>query len=166
MADPTPIIIARFWERLEKRGPEECWLWQGTLRSNGYGILCERPGGRKGKLICHAPHRIAAFLRFGPMPEGAVVCHTCDNRRCCNPAHLFVGTHVDNQADKVAKNRQAKGELSGPSKLTEAQAKEIRAAYNNRTHREWGAREFAARFGVNETTIAKVAWNVTWRHLE
>jgi hypothetical protein len=75
-----------------------CHEWQGALTYNGYGRI-----GVNGKV--QRAHRVAYELAHGPIPEGIVVCHRCDNPRCCNPDHLFLGTTQENVDDKVQKGR-------------------------------------------------------------
>lgn len=75
-----------------------CWEYQGYIHPKGYGILSYR-----GK--AWRTHRLSYFLNRGPIPEGMVICHTCDNRKCCNPLHLFLGTFDINNKDMAAKSR-------------------------------------------------------------
>lgn len=90
--------VSRFWSKVDKRGSEECWPWQGKPNSSGYGQIT-----LKGKTL--ASHRVAYELTYGSFLTSLLVCHTCDNRICCNPEHLFLGTHQDNLDDMVAKGR-------------------------------------------------------------
>ena len=106
----------RFWRNVAKAGPDECWLWQGGLWAHGYGRI--RFEGRQ-----RYAHRIAYELATGAkLPPGLEACHSCDDRypvgsveykRCCNPAHIWAGTHQENIADCVRKGRMHVGERSG-----------------------------------------------------
>lgn len=103
---PFRDIEGRFWLKLTKGAPDECWEWQGAKFRNGYGAF--RMNGK----IRHATH-VAWELLVGPLPErngthnpDALVCmHSCDNPPCCNPAHLSWGKGIDNHRDMVAKGR-------------------------------------------------------------
>ncbi|QDF20020.1 endonuclease [Corynebacterium phage Stiles] len=106
-------VVQRFWAKVDIRQPDECWNWQAYLASTGYGQF--GTGGR----IRYA-HRVAFEIGTGRSPAGLVVRHTCDNRACVNPAHLLLGTHADNVRDKVARNRQLRGEQHGGAVLTDA----------------------------------------------
>lgn len=94
-----PTLHDRFWRKVE-RG-DGCWLWTAALNRTGYGVfsLLSSHGGT------HAAHRVAYAIANGSVPHGRVVMHTCDNRRCVNPAHLRLGAQVDNVRDMVAKGR-------------------------------------------------------------
>lgn len=104
----------RFWSKVDQTA-EGCWLWQGTMLQQGYG--CFKIAGKMYKA-----HRVAYLYAVNSIPEGLVLCHSCDVRHCVRPGHLFVGTHQDNSNDAVSKGRQAKGERHGsrlhPEKVT------------------------------------------------
>jgi hypothetical protein len=101
-----PNTIDDFWRKVDRRGPDDCWLFQGAVSASGYGSISIR--GR-----VHSAHRLAyetANRVVLPGGRGTVVCHRCDVALCCNPAHLFLGTPADNSQDMVQKVRQPRGE--------------------------------------------------------
>jgi hypothetical protein len=83
-----------------------CWTWTGTCGPSGYGHMSYR------STFCKKVHRMAWILWMGEVPDGLYVLHHCDNRKCCNPEHLFLGTHKDNMQDMKEKGRACKGEKS------------------------------------------------------
>ena len=101
------------------------------------------------------PHRLSYELRFGRIPDGLQVCHTCDVRHCVNPAHMFLGTTADNLADMRAKGRQEHGERHHWSKLTDAQVSDARAAFSAGESK----RDIAARYGVTRGCIHWIVIN-------
>lgn len=92
-----------FWEHVDRRGPDDCWEWQASCYKNGYGQTSIKyaDGSRSMGLA----HRAAYELTYGPIFGNLNVCHSCDNPKCCNPRHLFLGTTRDNIDDKIAKGR-------------------------------------------------------------
>lgn len=98
-----PSLVDRFSTKVDVRGPDECWEWRGAT-GRGYGVI--RDDGRVKKA-----HRIALEIALGrPIGPGLYVCHTCDNRPCCNPAHLYEGTAQDNSDDAVVRGRVRRGD--------------------------------------------------------
>jgi hypothetical protein len=143
----------RFWARVVKT--EGCWTWTGKPRITfGYGELYVGNGKASA-------HRYSWLLHNGPIPPGLHVLHRCDNPRCVNPTHLFLGTPADNSADMVSKDRQARGERSGNAKLTADQAREI---WRRRSTGE-PLRSIAADYGVSPDLVCKIARGKLWKHL-
>jgi hypothetical protein len=92
-----------FWAKVDIRDFFSCWDWKGDFSTNGYGRF---RFFNNGKRIGIKPHRIS-FTLFNSqeIPNGLIICHHCDNKKCCNPSHLFIGTHKDNSDDKIKKGR-------------------------------------------------------------
>lgn len=131
-----------------------CWLWNGEIGISGYGRFTT-----EGKKL--RAHRFAYTAYKGPIPQGMLVLHSCDNPRCVNPDHLRVGTNVDNTRDKRDRNRfnAPKGEASNLSKLSEQDVVQIRS--DTRI-----AREVARDFGVTRSAIQSVRSKKTWAHVQ
>lgn len=104
-------------------------------------------------------HRASWLIHFGEIPEGIYVCHKCDNPPCVNPAHLFLGTPLENQADKVAKGRGVPGEKNAAHKLTWGQVHRIRAAHRH----SLSLGTLARQYGVSKPTIWKVVTHQSWK---
>lgn len=150
----------QFASRLGETTPTGCILWTGSVNEHGYGFLSVGTS-RKNRRNKYA-HRISYELKHGPIPSDMKVLHRCDNPPCVNPDHLFLGTHSDNVADKIAKGRGAKGEQAGPSKLTESQVIEIRRRY---ALGGISIKNLAAEFGMTFHPVWCIIRNRTWTHV-
>lgn len=141
-------FVTRFNDRLDRRA--DCWYWTGARKTNGYGNVCFR-----GKWF--QAHRVMWVIHNGAIPDGIMVLHRCDNRACCNPKHLFLGTHTDNMRDMVAKGR---GRLIArwAARLTEDQVCAIRADLRSQ-------RAIAVEYGVSQNAVMKIKTRKTWKHL-
>ena len=150
----------RFWSKVDRRGPDECWPWKAAIfKSTGYGQF--RLDG-----TARTAHSVAWELANGqPMPAGKIGRHTCDNRPCCNPAHVLPGTHQDNVDDMWARRRARiyggqvrRGEDVGTARLTEAEVLAIRQDRRP-------LRTIAAEYGINWEYVSKIRHRRCWRHL-
>ena len=128
---------------------------KGWVDHQGYWRIAVKING---KWTEKRAHRLAYENAHGPIPSGMVVCHTCDNRACVNPDHLFLGTHADNVADKVSKKRQARGQKHGNAKLTEQQVLDIRKDPRS-------LRKIAKDYNMDYTTISAIKKRITWKHI-
>jgi len=147
----------RFWEKVDRRGPDECWEWTGGRFPTGYGIF----NAGKGALRSTRAHRYSYELAHGPIPVGVFVCHRCDNPPCVNPAHLFAGSRRDNDGDKVRKLRHAHGERHGAACLTDREVALAREKVASGATRA----EIASRMGVHPATVAMAVNGRSWKHL-
>lgn len=155
-------LEARFWGKVAIGKPDDCWEWQATVNvTSGYGAFTLRGKDRPA-------HRVAYELRHdAEPPDDLFVCHTCDNRRCVNPAHLFLGTRQDNVDDMMRKGRLADmhGEKSPIHKLTEKDVRYIRSVFMSGSP-EFGGAALARKFGVTQAAVWNVIHRKTWRHVE
>jgi len=148
------MLEERFWSKVDKSGG--CWLWRASrFLSTGYGRI--HVNGRS----CGA-HRIAWELTFGTIPEGLFVCHRCDNKTCCNPAHLFLGTADDNMQDKTNKGRATRGADVNTCRLSRDQVQEVRAEYRSGKVTQ---QQLANRYGVKQPAISKIVLRTSWAWL-
>jgi hypothetical protein len=165
-----PEIVALFWSKVDKAG--DCWLWTAATFPSGYGVF-----GNRRHFGTQRAHRIAYMLTHGPIAAELVVCHRCDNPRCVNPAHLFIGTQAENQADKVRKGRQARGDGQGLRKhpgaaargerqhlavMTAERVRELRALHAQGVPQA----ALARRYGIGAQTVCSIVHRRTWRHVE
>lgn len=156
-----------FWSKVKKRGKSDCWEWQGAKTSSGYGNL-------KWDGSSIQAHRVAFYLTDGGISfstgfrnEGVAkryrrfVLHRCDNRACCNPAHLFLGSMRTNQLDAYAKGRKTQPRSQhANAKLTPTQVREIRSSYGKG---EMLQVPLAKKYKVSQRTISLIVRNETYK---
>lgn len=156
-----PPIDVRFWANVQKTST--CWVWTGCQDNYGYGKI--RYQGRDQKA-----HRISWMLHNGPIPEGFMACHTCDNPSCVNPLHLFLGNHTINALDMASKGRQVfqrrperatRGEQHYCAKLTAEMVQTIRTEHAHGISLD----ALALRYGVSKQSIWRAVHYLTWKHI-
>ena len=158
----------RFWTKIDKDGPNGCWIWNGSRNEKGYGLM-----GTIGNKNYRA-HRFSWELVHGPIPKGGdyhgnCILHRCDNPPCVNPAHLFMGTNLDNRRDAWAKDRHVRGERSMHARLKEADVLKLRKAFKPASGpraRDSNLYELARLYPhIAPTTIYAAATGRTWKYL-
>ena len=168
----------RFFRSFDAGADDECWVWLGQ-RSHGYGRL-QRNRRYEGA------HRVSYRIYFGDIPAGMSVCHHCDNPPCVNPAHLFLGTQADNALDMLKKGRWAGGgpphqsgtmDIQGgapthPERVSHGEGRpnakfrdEDVLAIRARCAAGESRKAIAREFGVGASTIDKMIWRESWKHL-
>lgn len=149
-------VEKRFWSKVNILEENDCWNWLAGGRGVGYGCF-----KYNGKAI--DSHRMAWFLTYGEFPN-LLVCHSCDNRACCNPNHLFLGTYSDNAKDAFKKGRRkapenkTRGENRYNSKLKDRDVIEIKNLLNNGI----GGSELARKFNVTRGLISNIKTKKAW----
>lgn len=160
-----------FWQKVDVRGPDDCWEWKACRHKSGYGQM------RLGKQRL-AAHRFSLMLKTGrTFPRKSFVCHRCDNPPCCNPRHLFIGTQLDNMRDMWSKGRGPcgdrsgakrhpegirRGELHGKAKLTTQMVVKMRSQFNSGC---LSIPDIAKAFSLHPGSVWKIIHRKAWKHV-
>jgi hypothetical protein len=149
------LVTNRFWSKVDRSDPHGCWPWMASVNKKGYGQFMNSDTRRPQRA-----NRVAYELMCGPIPDGMMVCHRCDNPRCCNPAHLFLGTAFENTNDMVLKGRAkgARGAKHHSTKLTAEDVHQIRAAVGDH-------KDIAAKFNISRSYVWNIKAGRKWAHL-
>lgn len=153
----------KVWSKVEKGEEDECWPWKGgtctAKRGSPYGkvsLMVQSRPKRKYRIV--KPHRFIFEEEHGTVPKGKEVCHSCGNSLCCNPAHLYAGTHRENIADMVGHGTSTKGETNPKSKLREEDVQEIlRLRQKGKT-----LKEIAEQFPVSLSMVGLICQGKAW----
>jgi len=154
---PNQREAERFNAKYKKGSKSSCWEWLGKLGKNGYGLFYMMRPPRK---TFHA-HRVAwSHHNNRDVPDGMMICHTCDNRSCVNPDHLYLGTGYDNNSDTVKRHRakRKRGSECSWSKLTEKQVIDIVKSTATQ-------QKIAERYGLDQSTVSQIKAGLRWKHL-
>lgn len=157
LANIAPSALERFHASYRVDEASGCWVWIGQIIRAGYGNF----NFAKRKFFAH---RASWEIHNGPIPEGLLICHHCDNPPCCNPGHLFLGTRSDNVQDAMAKGRMRwkgapqPGTKNPMAKLTESQVREIKASTGPQKY-------VATAYGVSPALIHKIRDGHLWPHI-
>jgi len=152
----TQELVDRFWSKIKNTGSvDDCWQWQAGTSAAGYGIF------NIGETDYIAT-RVSYNLHYKKDPLELCVLHKCDNPKCCNPHHLFLGTKSDNMKDMTSKGRSNKGINVNTNKLTEEQVNEIRYLYKMGVMNK---SQLGKEYGVYHSNIISIINNRTWKHI-
>lgn len=146
-------IDERFWEKVAVGSNEDCWPWLAALTHDNYGRFSV-DGGQV------MSHRMAWILTNGKLEPNICVCHSCDNPPCCNPAHLWLGRHQDNQRDMAHKKRRS-GTINGRSILKETDIPRIISLRENGLTYT----DIAKKYAVSKHTIGRIIRGEGWTHI-
>lgn len=158
-------IIDQFWQMM-KRTESGCWEWQRQILKSGMGYGVVKVNGK-----AQQAHRVAWEKVFGPIPPGLLCLHRCDNARCANPFHLFIGTQKDNIQDCIRKGRRSRirgpyksgfGEQSAKTTITESEALDILKSY---VPKIVTCTFLAEKYGITHQTVLNIVKGKTWKHL-
>lgn len=151
-ASKRKAAVDRIWDTCIPEPNSGCWLWLGTMTQWGYAQIMTRRG------VTGFAHRYSFEAFKGPLPPGKLACHTCDNRMCVNPDHIYAGTYADNSSDAVRRGRTLTGSRNHRAKLSEDDVRIIMADGRMFT-------EIAGDYGVTRTAISAIKNKRTWGHL-
>ena len=152
--------IERFWNYVEIGSDDECWNWKGGQKSDNYGNFNFFNGE---KWVSKTAHHFSYVLKFGDVNNPNCVLHKCDNRLCCNPNHLWIGTRKDNNLDRDKKGRQvsSKGIKHGMCKLTNLKVMNIRIM------RDCGStlKQIADLYKISKSMVHNISSGLNWTHI-
>lgn len=145
-------LVRRIFIGMRPSSPDSCWEWAGSIAKNGYGVIA-LPGRKQVKA-----HRAVYAMFYGEPGQDKLVCHSCDNKKCVNPGHLFSGTHLDNVTDMVVKARHSHGSRHPDAKLSDSDVRDIRSS-------QLPTRDLMRRYGLSKSQVSKIRSGAAWRHV-
>ena len=156
--DLTAQDVERFWSKVDRRGPDECWPWtKGTYGDTGYGCFWLK--GRSW-----GAHVVVLLICGIEIPAGHLVLHECDNPPCCNPAHVHPGTQSQNIKDAHARGRiDQRGERNHQAKVTGDIVREMRGMFTGKRGEQ---AQFCRTYGLSPATVNEIVHRRIWRDVE
>lgn len=151
----SPREVFRYHMPGEPPTADRCWEWSATRDKRGYGVV-----GIDYRMVF--AHRLSYEILVGPIPDGLLTRHTCDNPPCVNPAHLLLGTDADNSDDKVRRWRHTYGSRHPMAKLCDDDVRQARALHAD----GWSIKAIAQRFGVHHATMSAIVRRQRWKHIQ
>jgi len=152
----TLEVVERFHEKWKINADNGCWEWTGAVAGRGYGEM-KIPMTRRQEYA----HRISYMIHYGEIPNGVLVCHTCDNPKCVKPSHLFLGTSKDNLQDMKEKDRHLRGERNKMAKLTDEKVRAMHFLHGQGL----STGKIAKGFKVSQSTVHKIIAGKAWEHI-
>lgn len=146
----------RFWSKVHICEQDKCWEWLGSFSKSGYGKFWTNDKEYRA-------HRYSWEALFGKILDGLFVCHKCNNTKCVNPNHLFLGTNKDNSEHMVSCERSLKGSKNHQSKLLESDVIEI---FRLRNEEKLTHKEISEIFNIDRTNIGKILNKNDWIHID
>ncbi len=159
MPNFPPRRIGKFWSNIVRKAGDECWQWTGSTDSKGYGKFYMKNGDKELYLIAT---RVVYFLVTSQDPEDLCILHSCDNPRCCNPAHLRLGTHQDNVVDMLDKERNKRGANDANAKLSDIDVYFMREMWISRLFTQ---RVIASKYEVSGSVVCHIVNGSRWKHV-
>lgn len=137
-----------------------CWLWTGSVGNSGYGIADGRFVNQKKM----SAHRLSYLIYKGELNKKLEVCHTCDNRKCVNPDHLWLGSHKENIHDAIHKNRVVIGRIGIKHHNAILNEEQVLDIYR-RAHSGEVQRRIAEEYGVSYQTVSDIKLKNKWKEI-
>ncbi len=150
----------RFWENLDVKGPDDCWLWKGATSHFGYGIVTHQ---RAGKKVTEGAHRYIFYRQNPATDPTAFICHRCDVPACANPKHLYAGDALTNNRDREQRGRNGAG--YGAPANAKLSADIVRDILEQHRQGKLNQTLVAKQYGVSQSAIYAIVKRLTWRHI-
>lgn len=149
----TKSFQERFWDNVTVAGPDDCWVWTGTIGNNGYGRM---------SVNCkyHSVHRLSYLIAHGEINDKLLVIHSCDNKPCVNPKHLSQDVHAENARQAMERGRVCARDRNGMARLSESDVEAIRVTYE---HALVTQDEIARAYGIGNPQVSRIINHKSWR---